>query len=60
MKNNIFSITGGICGVLIGAEVMELAVQLTGTIILAFIGGIAGVLGKKFCDYIFRILKKKE
>lgn len=52
MRDNFLSITGGIFGAFVGAELMQVAIQVTGTIMLAFIGGIAGALGKKFFDYM--------
>lgn len=60
MRDNLFSVTGGIFGAFLAADLMEIAMQVSGTIILAFVGGIAGVLGKKFCDYMIGTKKPKK
>ena len=51
---NVGSISGGVLGAFIGITLH----QLLGAMVLAFLGGVMGYLGKLFIAYIVKIIKK--
>ena len=58
MKDSLISIFGGMAGAMLGNDIWEIAANALGTVILAFVGGMAGYAGKRFIE--FCIKKKKH